>query len=123
MNTPPASRLDARSLDIFGIMSTTTAGIGLALALSGQLHVAERLALHARTGHPIAFDGLVSMAPVPGLICALLAVGLGVAGIHTRDNRRAWSIVGVVVGTIAVACSVSGLPVSLIPDPMSPRGL
>ena len=123
MNTPPASRLDARNLDIFGIMSTTTAGIGLALALSGQLHVAERLALHARTGHPIDFDGLVSMAPVPGLICSLLAVGLGVAGIHTRDNRRAWSIAGVVVGTLAVACSVSGLPISLIPDPMSPRGL
>lgn len=123
MKNPPASRLDAQNLDIFGIMSTTTAGTGLALALSGQLHVAERLALHARTGHPIAFDGLVSMAPVPGLICALLAVGLGVAGIHSCDSRRAWSIVGVVVGTIAVACSVSGLPVSLIPDPMSPRGL
>lgn len=123
MSTPPASRLDARNLDIFGIMSTTTAGIGLALALSGQLHVAERLALHVRTGHPIAFDSLVSIAPAPGLICALLAVILGVAGMHSRETRRAWSIVGVAVGTIAVACSVSGLPVSLIPDPMSPRGL
>ena len=123
MSTPPASRLDARNLDIFGIMSTTTAGIGLALALSGQLHVAERLALHVRTGHPIAFDGPVSIAPVPGLICALPAVILGVAGIHSRETRRAWSIVGVAVGTIAVACSMFGLPVSLIPDPMSPRGL
>ncbi len=123
MSTPPASRLNAQNLDIFGIMSTTTAGIGLALVLSEHLHVAERLALHVRTGHPIAFDSLVSMAPVPGLICALLAVGLGVAGIHTRDSRRAWSIVGVVVGTIAVACSVFGLPVSLIPDPTSPRGM
>lgn len=123
MSALPSSRLDARNIDIFGVMSATAAGIGVALVLSGQLQAVERQSLHARTGHPIDHDGLLLIAPVPGLICALLAIALGMAGIRTRDCRRAWSAVGLVIGTIALACSLSGLPVSLIPDPMSPRGL
>lgn len=113
--------VSSRNVDIFGVMSTTTGGIGIALVLWGQVVVAERSALHAHNGHPVMFDPIAIIAPFPGFICAVLALVLGTAGLLSRRTGRAWAIAGVVTGTIAVASTVSGLPVSVLPDPLLPR--
>ncbi|WP_114854249.1 hypothetical protein [Brachybacterium sp. YJGR34] len=115
--------ITSRAADIFGVMSTTAGGIGIALMLWGQLVVAERHALRVRNGHPVMFDGIALLAPAPGLICALLALGLGTIGLLTRQTRRVWAVAGVITGAIAVACTVSGLPISLVPDPSTPQNL
>lgn len=114
MSVTPST--DSRNLDIFGIMSTTTGGIGIALALWGQLWVSERYANYVNGGHPDT-DGIMLSAPIPGFICAVLALVLGTAGIRGRTSERTWAIVGVVFGAIAVAFTVSGMPISLVPDP------
>jgi hypothetical protein len=107
---------DSRNLDVFGIMSTTTGGIGIALTLWGQLLRAERYAFHVNNGHGMT-DDIMLLTLVPGFICAVLAIVLGTAGLRDRTSGRAWAIVGLVVGTIAVALTVSGIPVDLVPNP------
>lgn len=59
---------------------------------------------------------------IPGLICAVLALWLGTVSLRRRYNGRAWAIVGIVVGAIAVAFMVSGMPVALVPDSRIPQG-
>src|SRR5690625_2019995 len=85
MSTTPST--DSRNLDVFGIMSTTTGGIGIALTLWGQLWVAERYADYVNSGHPET-DGIMLTAPIPGFICAVLAIVLGTAGIREPDQRK-----------------------------------
>ncbi|WP_263310042.1 hypothetical protein [Brachybacterium atlanticum] len=121
MTTTPSN--GPRSVDVFGIMSSTAGGIGIALALWGQVVVAERYARHVQNGHPVSFDGIASVAPIPGFICAVLALVLGAFGLRTRRSQRVWAIAGIIAGVIAVACTVSGLPVSLLPDYSTPRNL
>lgn len=98
-------------------MSTTTGGIGIALVLWGQLVWSERYAFHANNGHGMT-DDIMLLALLPGITCAALALVLGVAGFRDRSSRTAWTIVGLVVGTIAVACTVSGVPGVLVPNPL-----
>lgn len=114
MSTAPPA--DSRNLEVLGIMSTTTGGIGIALALWGQLVRAERYAFHVNNGHGMT-DDIMLLALMPGFLCAVLALGLGTAGLRDRTSGRTWAIVGLVVGTIAVACTVSGVPVDLVPNP------
>lgn len=101
-------------------MSTTVGGIGIALALWGQLLMAYRYAIHVNNGHPET-DGLMRIAPVPGFICAVFAIALGTAGIRDWTSGRVWAIASVMVGAIAVAFTVSGMPVSLVPDLRLPQ--
>ena len=82
--------------------------------------VADRNAFHVNNGHPET-DGLIRMAPIPGFICAVLAIVLGTAGIPERTSGRTWAIVGVIVETIAVAFTVSGMPVSMVQDSRLPQ--
>lgn len=121
--TTTTSSNGSRSFDVFAIMSSTAGGIGIALALWGQVVVAERYARHVQNGHPVMFDGIAFVAPIPGVICAVLALVLGTVGLSTRSANRLWTIVGVIAGVIAIACTVSGLPVSLFPDNSTPKNL
>lgn len=109
----------SRSVDLSAITASTTGGIGIALALWGQVVVAERYARHVQNGHPVMFDGIAFVAPIPSVICAVLALALGTVGLCTRGANRLWTVAGV----IAIACTVSGLPVSLFPDTSTPKNL
>lgn len=113
--------IDSRKLDILGIMSTTAGGLGVALTVWGQLARQELYSFYVFNGHGTA-DGLMLIPFIPGLICAVLALWLGTVSLRRRYNGRAWAIVGIVVGAIAIAFMVSGMPVALVPDPRIPQG-
>ena len=113
--------IDSRKLDILGIMSTTAGGLGLALTVWGQLARQELYSFYVFNGHGTA-DGLMLIPFIPGLICVVLALGLGTASLRSRDSGRTWAIVGLIAGAVAVAFMVSGIPVNLVPDPRIPQG-
>ncbi|MGP9744548.1 hypothetical protein [Brachybacterium sp. AOP29-B2-41] len=113
--------IDSRKLDILGIMSTTAGGLGVALTVWGQLARQELYSFYVFNGHGTA-DGLMLIPFIPGLICVVLALGLGTASLRTRDSGRTWAIVGLIAGAVAVAFMVSGIPVNLVPDPRIPQG-
>lgn len=106
----------ARILDTLDIMSTTTGGLGVVLTVWGQSLKAERHAFHVNNGHPM-MDGNILFAPMPGFIFTVLAIGLGAPGLRAQAGGRAWAIVGIVVGAIAVALTLTGIPVGLVPNP------
>ncbi|GLI30438.1 MULTISPECIES: hypothetical protein [Brachybacterium] len=113
--------IDSRKLDILGIMSTTAGGLGVALTVWAQLARQELYSFYVFNGHGTA-DSLLLIPFIPGLICAILALWLGVVSLRRRYNGRTWAILGLVAGTIAVAFMVSGVPVALVPDPRIPQG-
>ncbi|GAA4524691.1 hypothetical protein ACT3SQ_18735 [Brachybacterium sp. AOP42-C2-15] len=113
--------IDSRKLDILGIMSTTAGGLGVALTVWGQLARQELYSFYVFNGHGTA-DGLMLIPFIPGLICVVLALGLGTASLRSRDSGRTWAIVGLIAGAVAVAFMVSGIPVNLVPDPRIPQG-
>ncbi|MGP5254323.1 hypothetical protein [Brachybacterium alimentarium] len=117
--TPPNN---SRNRDILGIMSTTAGGLGVALTVWGQLQRQELYAFYVHNGHGTA-GGVMLLALIPGLICAVLALGLGTASLRNRVGGRAWAIVGLVAGIIAVSFTVSGMPVDLVPNPRIPQNL
>ena len=106
----------ARALDFYGILSTTTGVIRIAFAVGGQLWAVEKFASFAMSGHPEG-DGLMLATRVPGFLCAALSIVLGTAGLDDRESGMVWSTAGVVLGTIALICTLSGLPVGMMEDP------
>ncbi|MGP9602198.1 hypothetical protein ACT3SY_05170 [Brachybacterium sp. AOP42-E1-35] len=113
--------IDSRKLDILGIMSTTAGGLGVALTVWGQLARQELYSFYVFNGHGTA-DGLMLIAFIPGAICAVLALALGMASLRSRASGRTWAIVGLVAGAVAVAFMVSGIPVDLVLNPRIPQG-
>lgn len=114
MSATPST--DSPQLDVLGIMSVTTGGLAIAHTVWGQLLRADRYAFHVNNGHGMEDDFMV-LALVPGLICAALAIALGTAALRGRAGGRTWPMVGVIVGAVAVAFTVSGIPVELVPNP------
>lgn len=49
---------------------------------------------------------------------AELALVLAAVSLGDRTSGTAWAIVGLVVGTVAVAFTVSGIPVGLMSNPL-----
>lgn len=107
----------ARILKMLGFMSTTTGALGVLFTVVGQLVRARREAFHINTGHPVMDDETILYAPVPGLLVAVVGIGLGMAGLRSASWERTWAKAGIVTGAIALFLALTGLPVALMPNP------
>lgn len=87
METPRTTA--SRILEVLGTMSATTGILGVALAIWGQLLGARRRAFHVDNGHPMT-DGIILLAPMPGFVASVLAVGLGMACFRAGTRGTAW---------------------------------
>ena len=65
-------------------------------------------------GHP--WFALTSiLAPVPGGVCAVLAMALGIVGLRHRDKTRAWAVVGGTIGTTFLVIMFADLVANTLP--------
>lgn len=97
-------------------MSATTGVLGVALAIWGQLLGAQRRAFHVDNGHPMT-DGIILLAPMPGFVASVLALGLGTACFRAGTRGTAWGYGGLALGTFGVVLTLTGIPMSLVPNP------
>lgn len=97
----------------YGFFSAAAGVLAVVFSVLARMLMAGIAASEVNTGHP-EFDWTSVFAPVPGYICAILAVALGIAGLRHRDKARMWAIVGTTIGMTFLIISLSEIPAAMI---------
>lgn len=87
--------------------------LAVALSVIAQMLVAYISATEVNNGHP-EFDWNSFFAPAPGCICAVLAVGLGIAALLHRDRARPWAVVGTTIGVTFLIITLAEIPADML---------
>lgn len=87
--------------------------LAVALSVIARMLVAYISATEVNNGHP-EFDWNSVFAPVPGYICAVLAVVLGIAGLLHRDRARTWAVVGTTIGVTFLVVTLAEIPADIL---------